>query len=252
MRLNCPVPKGAILVSALFSIGLWLNPPMVHTPDQDLMMLGKCQSEKLAQLRASVVDLTPTKKKALPTVCTEGSSRPKEAIQLTRNLIESFGNARLDPLKRFTYIKYEKCIMNDAGKEHYSLLHYLTANYGDCRHVVDIETRYAASALALGATGINVHTFDRPESTERKIAIQRVGTEAEWQQQVKEAGVNIDFHNVNLITIANEEFQKYMNTWLIMLDTAHLPDTQPFEREFFQDYCVPTFKAFFCWMILFI
>ena len=219
---RCPVPKGVVLVSALLSIAALMYPPAWNAEIKDVARLKGLEAEP------------STKSSGSPIICAEGSSFPKEAIKLDRSSVDSFSNSRLDPLKKFTQVKHEKHLMNVAGKEHYTLLHYLTANYGDCRHVVDIGTRFATSALALGATGIKVRTFDRPESTERSVAIQRVGSEEEWQKEVKEAGVNITFHNVNLLTMNYEDFKKYMNTWLIMLDTAHLPDTQPFEREFFR------------------
>lgn len=157
-------------------------------------------------------------------------------IVLETTAIQNHDNDRIDAVKQFTFINYEKFMMGPAGSEHYKLLNYLTNTYGnDCRHVVDIGTRYVASSLALGASqhGNKIWTFDLPQSTERTTAF-RGKTEAEWQEQVKAAGVDVTFHNLDLIAVPEEDFRRYMSTWLILLDTAHLPDTVPFEREFFQ------------------
>jgi len=151
---------------------------------------------------------------------------------------------RISELKEFTFINYEKHMMNLPGKEHYRLLNYMTKTFGPMfqrkpgcsNHVVDIGTRYVASALALGSTGIPIHTFDIPEGRfQRKIAFRnRNKTEEEWQSLVQAKGVNITFHNVALLEIPLEEFRSYMShTWLILLDTFHWPYKLPFEREFF-------------------
>jgi hypothetical protein len=148
---------------------------------------------------------------------------------------------------------YEKYLTSPPGREHYALLHYLVDRYGaakgapasggsiggqddECRHVVDVGTRYAASAAALGSPArrpTRVWTFDLPASREREEAY-RGATEEEWQSAARAAGVDVTFHNLDLLAVPDEEFRRYMATWLILLDTAHLPRTVPFEREFFR------------------
>jgi hypothetical protein len=67
---------------------------------------------------------------------------------------------------------------------------------------------------------------------ERHLAF-RGKSEEEWEQDARNVGVGkIKFHNLNLLTISDSEFNYYMATWLIVLDTYHKPDTAPFEREF--------------------
>jgi hypothetical protein len=164
-----------------------------------------------------------------------GLDESRQLVSLDSEKINNFDNQRLHEIKHLTVEKYEPYLTGKAGQEHYTLLHYLTDNYGDCRHVVDIGTRYVASSLALGSSKkhpVPVWTFDVPQSVERVEAF-RGKTEEEWQEQVKALGINITFHNLNLATIPIEEFRKYMSTWLVILDTHHLPKTVPFEREFF-------------------
>jgi hypothetical protein len=158
------------------------------------------------------------------------SSPQQQEITIEKSKVRSFSKTRLSELKQFTYPKYEKHMMNKAGNEHYTLLEYMTATYGDCRHVVDIGTRYVASSLALGAHEPPVWTFDIPTSTERTLAF-RGESEIVWKEKVEAAKVDIKFHNIDLLTVNNHEFSKYMSTWLIMLDTHHLPYSNPFERE---------------------
>lgn len=138
-------------------------------------------------------------------------------------------------LKQFSKLQYEKFMTDVAGKEHYTLLHWLTNTYHtkeDCRHVVDIGTRYVASSLALGATGVPVKTFDIPKSKERLDAF-RGNTEQEWQEKLQAtSNVQIQFHNLDLLKVSDSEFRDYMSTWLVALDTFHLPYSVPFEREF--------------------
>jgi hypothetical protein len=160
------------------------------------------------------------------------SSSPssQKDIVIKKSDIRSFSKQRLHELMQFTYPKYEKHMMNAPGREHYTLLEYMTATYGDCRHVVDIGTRFVASSLALGSHETPVWTFDLPKSTERKVAF-RGKSERKWKRKVKAAKVDITFHNLDLLKVNNNEFRRYMSTWLIMLDTHHLPYSIPFERE---------------------
>jgi hypothetical protein len=72
-----------------------------------------------------------------------------------------------------------------------------------------------------------------PNSKERQSAF-RGKSEDEWQDAVRAAGVNIQFNNVNLLDVTDEDFNTYMSTWLISLDTFHEPYSHPFEREFFK------------------
>lgn len=162
------------------------------------------------------------------------------------NAVRSMTKDRWSQLKGFTAEGYDKYGMEPPGKEHYSFMEYLVQTFDPVegwpckdtdnrkrRHVVDIGTRYVTSALALGgAHGAPIKTFDLPESKERFHAF-RGKTEDEWQRLVRDLGVNITFYNVDLIKLPDDEFKAYMSTWLISLDTHHLPYTVPFEREFF-------------------
>jgi hypothetical protein len=82
--------------------------------------------------------------------------------------VRNFPNTPLEKVKGFTIQDYEKYMMAPAGKEHYSLLNYLSQQFGDCRHVTDIGTRYVSSALAMSSNmKTPVWTFDLPTSKER-------------------------------------------------------------------------------------
>ena len=156
---------------------------------------------------------------------------------------------RLQRVLEFTQPKYSEYMAKAAGIEHYALLHTLTSQHGEttssnhcganhCRRpIVDIGTRYVASSLALGSgqEGVPIWTFDLPSSHERRLAF-RGRSKKQWQQEVQSvAQVYITFHKVHLLNVSQADFDHYFsNTWLIVLDTAHLPDTQPFEREFLQ------------------
>ena len=167
-----------------------------------------------------------------------GSMKPSsDAIHLSPSEIASFAatTTRLQQVKSFTAQKYERFVTARAGREHYMLLHYLTTKYGDCRHVVDIGTRFVASSVAFAASGSPVVTIDIPTSRERNKAF-RGGTEDEWFARYKQdnpAGGDIEFKNIALLDIPLDDFKTIMSTWLVMLDTLHLPKTKPFERAFF-------------------
>ena len=174
---------------------------------------------------------------------TENSFEPTVAdVVLDFDAIRNFEGAR-NEFKQFTTPKYQGHFMNKPGREHYALLSYLTATYGDCRHVTDIGTRYVASSLALGSNRRSpVWTFDLPKSKERRAAFQGQ-SEEEWQSQVKAAGVSITFHNLNLLNVTEENFRMYMGSWLVVLDTHHLPYTVPFEVQWFQRMMDIKFKG---------
>ena len=173
-------------------------------------------------------------------ICPRGSTLTKPIV-LDFAKIKSSNIDRLHLVKGFTEEGYEQYMISPAGLEHYTLLHYLSKNYADpglvspCerRHLVDIGTRYVASSLSMASDlhpPPKVLTFDIPTSMERVHAF-RGKTEEEWQHAVKAHGVDIQFNNVDLLQVSDEDFEKYMNTWLIMLDTFHEPYSVPFERE---------------------
>ena len=159
---------------------------------------------------------------------------PGSNIMIDYEKIRGMDKSPLERVKDFTSEEYVKFLLSDAGTEHYPFLNYLSATYGDCRHFTDIGTRVVASSLALGSNlKTPVWTFDIPASNERQGAF-REDTEESYQAKAKSAGLKIKFHNLDLLKASNEELNKYLGTWFVMLDTFHKPDTVPFEREFFQ------------------
>jgi hypothetical protein len=149
------------------------------------------------------------------------------------NAMHDFDFSRMDSVLDFTIEAYQKFMAEPAGKEHYRLIHYLSKNYADCRHMSDIGTRYVASSLAVasGRDMVPIWTFDLPESRERFHAFGEK-SEEEWIANTQHSNANITFYNVDLLKIADDEFARFFSTWFVMLDTHHLPDTVPFEREF--------------------
>lgn len=65
---------------------------------------------------------------------------------------------------------------------------------------------------------------------ERALAF-RGRSEKDWQVAMKAQQIDITFHNLDLLTVSGDDFKRYMNTWLILLDTFHEPYSVPFERE---------------------
>lgn len=164
----------------------------------------------------------------------EGSFTPPSDIIIDYEKIRKMDKSPLRRVKDYTISDYEQYLLGDAGEEHYAFLNYISATYGDCRHFTDIGTRYVTSSLAAGSNLITpVWTFDLPSSEERTDAF-RGESEENWQKSVQNIGVNIKFHNLDLMKVSDEELNLYLGTWFVMLDTHHLPDTVPFEREFFQ------------------
>jgi len=177
--------------------------------------------------------------------CTlEGSmDPPAESIVIDFTKINNIDKDPLERVKDYTTEKYTKHLLKSAGFEHYAFLNYISATYGDCRHFMDIGTRVVTSALALGSSKKSpVWTFDIPKSRERMKAF-RGKTEEEWHKQIREVGVDIVFHNLDLIKISDVELKKFLGTWFVMLDTFHYPYTRPFEREFFQRILEIGFKG---------
>jgi hypothetical protein len=170
---------------------------------------------------------------ASATCLTEGSMIiPFAKIEITTDLVKSHSTDRLHQLKDFTVERYEKYMTAPSGREHYALINYLSTTYGDCRHVVDVGTRYVASSLALSHSP--VWTYDLPVSKERVWAF-RGKSEAKWRANVRaKGGMDITFLNLKLMELPLVEFKRHMSTWLISLDTYHLPYSVPFEREFLQ------------------
>ena len=159
---------------------------------------------------------------------------PGDEIIIDYEKILDMDKGPLERLQKFTSEEYAGYMLSKAGTEHYAFLHYLASTYGDCRHFADIGTRYIASSVAMGSNLKSpVWTFDIPSSTERQHAF-RGGTEENYQTRAKAIGLNIKFHNLDLLKVSDDELKNYFGTWFVMLDTFHKPDTVPFEREFFQ------------------
>lgn len=171
--------------------------------------------------------------------CPQASHLVKPIV-LDYKEIKNTDNGRLFDVKGFTELTYEQWMLGPAGSEHHILLHHLATKYSEqptstCprRHLVDIGTRYVASSLAMASalpTHPKVFTFDIPTSMERVLAF-RGKSEEQWQTAVKAQNMDITFHNLDLLAVSDDDFRKYMNTWMIMLDTFHEPYTVPFERE---------------------
>ena len=165
----------------------------------------------------------------------EGSmDPPAKQIVIDYDKINGISKAPLERVQDYTTKDYAKFLLKRAGTEHYDFLNFISMTYGDCRHMMDIGTRSVTSALALGSNQtLPVWTFDLPGSGERHSAF-RGASEEEWQKKVLGVGVDIKFHNLDLMKVSDSELKKYIGTWFIMLDTLNLPDTVQFEREFFQ------------------
>jgi len=147
----------------------------------------------------------------------------------------------LQQVRTFTSPSQESHLISPAGVEPYALYYYLTSTYGggsmggshDPRAVLDIGTRYAASALALAAGGSPVISVDLGQ--ERFFAFRRRPYRA-WILDLIKTVPNvgsIEFYNTHLLQV--KDLRQYLKeAWLIVLDTNALPDSDPFEREFFQ------------------
>jgi len=207
---------------------------------------GDSEEEKTVLADDAAADPDPAADADAAVSCVQGSSLSKPIV-LDFAAIQAFDpKDRFEEIKGFTAVDYEQYLLGPAGSEHYILLHYLATHYADdptssCpeqrRHMVDIGTRYVTSALAL-ASAVPTHpivwTFDTPESMERTGAFRDGKSEEDWQNDVKAHEMDITFYNLDLLSVSDEEFTKYMNTWFIMLDTENEPDTHPFEREWLQ------------------
>ena len=70
-----------------------------------------------------------------------GMKPPADQITIDYSKLVAVDNWPLERLKNYTTEQYTKFMLAPAGREHYPLLNYLSSNYGDCRHFVDIGTR---------------------------------------------------------------------------------------------------------------
>ena len=123
---------------------------------------------------------------------------PGSKIIIDYDKIRTMDKSSLEKVQDFTTKEYVKYMLEDAGKEHYAFLNYLSNTYGDCRHFTDIGTRVVASSVAVGSNLKSpVWTFDIPTSRERYAAF-RGDTEENYQAKAKSIGLGIKFHNLDL------------------------------------------------------
>ena len=178
--------------------------------------------------------------------------------------IVAFDKEPIDRLANFTREDYVKYMTSCAGVEHYALLSYIshvfhtalvggtnnsTADDGkiyyessNCHHFADIGTKVVTSALALASNlKTPIWTFDLVNN-QRATAF-RGKTEVQWQREVHEVGANITFFNLDLLTVSEDQFKRYIGDFFVFLDTAHLPYSNPFEVAFFQRMLNVGFKG---------
>lgn len=224
-----------IFIVVFFALHMKWNPKVNVTEEWQLEAIKK---------NGSLKDHTNALSSGGAKCALEGSmDPPAERIIIDFEKIKGMDKGPLERIKDYTTEGYVRFLLKDAGTEHYPILSYLSATYGDCRHFTDIGTRYVTSSLAVGSNRKSpVWTFDLPGSKERKAAF-RGKTEEEWQKQVRNVDVDIKFHNLDLMKVSDLELKKYLGTWFVMLDTHHYPDTNPFEREFFQRMLDISFKG---------
>lgn len=178
--------------------------------------------------------------------------------------IVAFDKEPIDRLTNFTREDYVKYMTSCAGVEHYALLSYIshvfhtalvggnnnsTANDdnttyydSDCHHFADIGTKVVTSALALASNlQTPIWTFDLADN-QRATAF-RGKSEMVWQRELLHVGANITFFNLDLLTVSDDQFKRYIGDFFVFLDTAHLPYSNPFEVAFFQRVLNVGFKG---------
>lgn len=137
-------------------------------------------------------------------------------------------------LMHLTLPEYRGYASLPPGSEHYTLLAYFAKLFSKSSHsFIDIGTRFGTSALALGAFGHSVTSFDIPGSSELASSRNTIQmTKEQWFNELETLHANITFLQADLLKISDEEFEVIRKSSLILLDTFHRPYTQPFEREF--------------------
>jgi hypothetical protein len=110
-----------------------------------------------------------------------------------------------------------------AGNEPYNLLAHL-AQQLQGKLIVDLGTHYASSAFALGSAQSNtIWSYDLHSHEEMVADYNNMST-----AELRQAAPNIMFRGGNALLVLGS----LLPAPLISLDTAHFPDTIPFEREF--------------------
>jgi hypothetical protein len=110
-----------------------------------------------------------------------------------------------------------------AGTEPYNLLAHLAQQLHG-KLIVDLGTHYASSAFALGSEPSNtIWSYDLFSHEQLIADYNNIST-----AQLKQAAPNIEFKGGNALLALG----LLLPAPLISLDTAHFPDTIPFEREF--------------------
>jgi len=140
-------------------------------------------------------------------------------------------------VRAFTdYLRYENMTVDaytrellnkPAGTEHYRFLGYLTHLIKDSI-IVEVGTSQGTSAYALASEPSNaVFTFD-VQSVRQSISFHHKISEQEVQKNLP----NIFFREGNILQRHKEDRTLLLSSQIVLLDTLHFPETQPFEYEF--------------------
>lgn len=139
---------------------------------------------------------------------------------------------------------YRKFFKASAGKEHYALLGWAAKYYGDRGGgvLVEVGSREGASSMALGSDPRNsVYSFDIMSTADHVSRVMKrrgMGPANPTRADVQAAMPNVHYIVSNVTDESKPMTITYRNLILsssmILLDTAHLPETYPFEYTFIE------------------
>ena len=144
-----------------------------------------------------------------------------------------------------------------AGRNHYRLLAYISSLVaaqctvkGHPMRVCELGTLHGDSARAwhAGSGGLaQVHSFDLRDSAKSiaswqpKLSGPRdLATSAAVDAHL--AKLNISLHTGNMLE-KPELFRKCLDSTIVLLDTEHLPDKEPFEMEFLRKLSAANYRG---------
>jgi hypothetical protein len=163
----------------------------------------------------------------------EKHDQRKRSLTIDLDTIRNTKYSMYSRLMDYTIPEYRGYAAAEAGREHYAIVSFFSALFSKSpAYFVDIGTRFATSALTLGAQGHGVISYDIPGSFDLKHLLSELKIDLEtWNNGVKLKGGNITLKQMNILDHVSSELPLIVRSPLVLLDTYHRPYTQPFERE---------------------
>lgn len=206
-----------------------IGDPTLQTADIDRTSALESSTNAMRSSAGKEPDETGRNLLARPSTDSSDASKPGFVV-LSKAAVKNVTKDDYWRYMNFTNVEYQGYASKAPGTEHYRLLHYLASLYPKSQ-MSELGTRYCTSAFALASEpSVTVNSFDLPGDTQFLRNIEELKLTLKPDEYLKHFP-NIKFWKTDVMNdIA--ALKVVVSSKVVLLDTNHFPETQPFEYAF--------------------